>query len=274
MTINVSPIAVNTYDSIFEDITDDILIIPSHLTADPSAGNDQLSASSTLASAPQFEITGALIGTGANIGWFTGVAAGTTRIQVAGDAAIDTMMRTDTLAENEALLISFYVNIPGAGLAATSGIMAYGRGIGANPGIYININAAEKPTLSIAENGGTDISTGVADAITAGTTQHILGVVQKTALGFQTHLYQAGALTKSSTDTAGTGYGPIATSGLNIYSNCNAIGTILSPMETDLQVSDIIIARTSGDKTSHFAELALRQSRVRTSLVRKWTDVL
>ena len=132
----------------------------------------------------------------------------------------------------------------------------------------------KKPNLGFT-NGTETASTGVANAQTVNTVQHVLGVIEKTATGFQTHLYQDGSLTKSGTDTAMAGYGPIAGAGLNIYSGSNAgAGTILAPLGTGVQVSDIIIARSSTDVTAKLASLASWQSRIRSSLVRKWTDVL
>jgi len=271
MTINVSPLAITPYDSIWDGITDDLLYIPTHLLADDDGATDLLDSNSTLASASAFTLDGTVAGSGANSGWFTSL--GDNRIQVAGDSAVDAMMRTDTLTIGQRIILSYFLYIPAGGITTTSGLACYGKAFGPEPGFNILYTPAEKMQVAYTD-GTTNFNTPVTIAQAADTTQHYMAVIEKTAVGFQAHVYQDGILTSSSADTATGGYSPIATSGLNIYSTSNANGTISNPLEADMQVSDMIIARTSSDITAEIDELAARQSRMRTSLTRKWADVL
>jgi len=270
MTINVSPLANTPYDSIWDEITDDLLYFPTHLLADDDGATDILDSNSTLASAPAFTIDGTSAGTGTNSGWFT--AQGDNRAVVASNAVIDAFCRSDTMATGQSIIISFWIYIPAATLTSENFVVSYGRVSSGHPGFYLKVSSAEKPQLTTRLTDDTQITSGVGSAITAQTVAHVMGVITKTTTGFACSLYQDGAAGPSNSGT-GDSWG-IQTQGLGIYAGHTNAGLLSTPCEANVQISDVIIARTSTDKTADMPGLASHQANSRTSLARAWADVL
>ena len=270
--INVSPLANTPYNSIWAGITDQCLYIPSHLLADPSLTDDIVDSNSTLTDVPVIDYEGTATGVGANSGWFTGLGSGI-RAYAATDAALNAFFRTDTLATNESILISIWLYVPAGGATTDNGLFAWGRGAAGQPGYYVNVNAGEKATIQYADATNAAIQAFAATAMVADTINHLFFEIRKTAGGFTLYNYLNGALDQATVDTTVEGIASI-TGGLSVYARNTNTGGISLPLEADFQMSDLFFARTSGDKTADIAGLAARQSRMRTSLASKWSDVL
>lgn len=277
MTINVSPLAVTPYNSIWDGITGDMVYYPLHLIADVVTGTtDLLSAYSTLDSAPALTHTsGTVLATGGNEGWFT--AQGDNRAALIDNAIMEEFLRTDNMQTGNMLIISVWIYLPAAGTTTSNALLALGQTSSGNSGFWLDITGGEKARLETYFDT-TNVTSGVTiNTVVPETPTHILGYIEKTATGFQVHIALDGVIENSSADTAVTGWAPADINtprGFSLFTLINGANNNSAPIEADVQISDVIIARTTGDKTAHMAELVSRQSRVRTALVDKWKDVL
>lgn len=272
---NVSPIVSSSMQDVFNQISADFLYVPLHLTADPGASDDQLSSKSSLASAPAFTIAGTLTGVGANDGWATMVSATDTSIKIDGDSAIDGFFRTDTLETGQCIIASVFVYVPSAGATTANHVLAYGNPGSVNgAGLVIAINPTERVQTQLYTAEYSNITSGIsAQSLTTSSSNHIMGVIEKTATGFICYVYVNGALGNSSADTAGTGYGS-QTDGLSIFHNTNTFHAVASHMEADFRMSDLFFIRSTGDISAYYSVLAAAQAANRMKVARKWGDVL
>jgi len=265
-------ISTDTYDDIWNQISSQMFYIPSHFTADPGVSDDIIDSNSTMTGVPAVNIEGTLTNTGANEGWFTGIAAGDTR-GFSNDSAFLDFFRTDTLAVGQSIIFSFHIFVPAAGATAESGLITYGRGVASQPGMMIVLTSGGKITSNYNDGSATLLRTVGITSVNTDAVNHVLTEYRRISeTEFYIGSYLNGDLDLTASDTIGSLTS--ITGGLNVYSRQDNSGNIVAPLEADFRMSDIIVARTDGDKSSMIAELAARQSRVRTSLVRGWGDVL
>jgi len=271
MTINVSPLANTPYDSIWDGIAGQLMYFPSHFLADPSLTDELLDSNSTITGVSTVPLAaGTPAGTGANSGWFTGVASADVR-GYSTDADLLTFFRTDTLAINEQLLFSFSLFLPAGGVPVGMSVLSYGKGTATQPGILINAATSDKFFLNFSDTSALlSAGTPVLDANAESQLFFVLTKTSSTDVALDTYVNG----TFSATATAAMDPLTSITGGLSIYSAQNNAGALASPLGVDCQVRDIIIARTSGDQTSKIAGLALSQAGARTSLGMAWSDVL